>query len=546
LAWPGAGLWALAAWAALLALAPPEHNGFWGVNGCRSLPAEARFGLLLAAAAAPLLLRVRSRGAAAALAVAVALALAFPLRERIHLLGDTQVRLRAMAIFDARMISVTLSEWATRLHANPLDIAVDFLVPIGLRRAGLSIFESVSVVSAALATLFLAGVWRATGRLGLPEDARVAACGAIALAGTLQAFAGYAESAGLLLAGAAWWWAEMLAPLDRPRQALRVAGAWLVVVLSHRIGLVMLLPLAWRALGPPLDGDRPGARRRLLLAGGAALLAAAAGTAAGGGGRQLGMDARDMMAALADMVRAVPPSDLANALALVAPLAFLSPWLAGGATVAAFARAPLAGPLLAGSLALLPLVWLVPANANGLGAHRDWDLASLAGLTLSLAAVALLARLPVARLRGALLCALPLLALQTGGWLLVNAGERTALARARALAERPPGLADPHRSHLHVYLGQRAMDLGAPAVAAPEFDRAFELNRNPRRAFLAAEAWALAGDLTRARSALARGRAAGPLSPTLAESARRLDALVARLEADSSRAAAPGAPGGGR
>lgn len=542
---PALGIAFAVAWALLLVLAPPAHNGYWGVNGLRSLPGQTALALVFAAAAAPFLVRVRSRGLAVALAIGLALVVAFPLRERIHVLGDTQVRLRAMAIFTANMISVTLAEWQTRLHANPLDIVVDFLAPIGLRRLGASLAQGVSLVSAALALVFFAGAWRVTGRLGLPGGtgggggARVATCAALILAGTLQAFAGYAESAGLLLASAVWWWAEMLAPLDRPRQALRTAGAWLVLVLSHRIGLVMLLPLAWRVLGPPLPGDRPEVRRRLLLLGVAAALAGGAATLLGGGSRQLGMDLRDMNAALAILLQAVPPADYLNTLVLVAPLAFLTPWLAGRGALAGFVRAPQAGPLLAGSLVLLPLMWIVPANGQGLGAQRDWDLAVLGGLTLTLAAVVLLARLPAGRLRGALVLALPLLVLQVGGWVLVNANEPAALRRVRALAEEPPGLIDPHRAVLHDYLGQRAMDHGAPALAAPEFERSFEYNRNPRRALLAAEAWARAGDLPRARSALARAHARGPLSPSVAESARRLEVMVTGLTADSARRAAP-------
>jgi hypothetical protein len=194
---------------------------------------------------------------------------------------------------------------------------------------------------------------------------------------------------------------------------------------------------------------------------------------------------------------------------------------------------------------LLPLVWLIPANDNGLGAHRDWDLAVLAGYSLTLVAATLLARLPEPRLRGALLVALPLLVLQAGGWVAVNADPRATMRRARALVEDPPGLAEPHESHLHVYLGQHAMDIGQPALAAPEFDRAFELNRNPRRALLAAEAWAHTGDLTRARAALARARAAGPQSPTITESARQIDLLITRLAADSARAGAGAARGAG-
>lgn len=541
--WPGAGVWLAAAWAALLLLAPAAHNGFWGVNGFRSLAGEARLVLLLAAAAAPLLVRLRARGAAVALAAALALAIAFPLRERIHFLGDTQVRLRAMAIFSADMISVTMSEWSTRLHANPLDILVDFLVPIGLGRLGLPLVRAVSSVTAILALVYLAGLWRATGRLAAAREARPALAAAVALAGTLQAFAGYAESAGLLLASGAWWWAEMLAPLDRPRQALRTAGAWLVMALCHRMALVMLVPMAWRGLGPALEGDRPEVRRGFRIAGAAAALAVLGAMQLGAGGRQLGMDVRDLLGALTDLPRAVPVSDYLNTLALVAPLAWLAPWLAGRAALAGFARRPPAGPLLAGSLVSLPVMWMVPANGSGLGAHRDWDLASLGGLTLTLTGAALIATLPPRRLRGALLVALPVLALGAGGWLLVNASERATLLRARALVEEPPGLVEPHAALLHDWLGQRAMDLGEPGYAAPEFERSFELNRNPRRALLAAEAWARAGDLPRARLALARARAAGPLSPAVAESARRLEALLAGMGADSSRAGPPAPTG---
>jgi len=218
----------------------------------------------------------------------------------------------------------------------------------------------------------------------------------------------------------------------------------------------------------------------------------------------------------------------------VAPLAWLAPWLAGRAELAAFVRRPGVSVLLVGALVSLPVMWIVPANGNGLGAHRDWDVASLEGLTLTLAAAALLAALPAPRLRGALTVALPVLALVAGGWLLVNASEPAVLLRARALVEKPPGLIEPHAAALHDWLGQRAMDLGEPGYAAPEFEHSFELNRNPRRALLAAEAYARAGDLAHARAMLARAEAAGPLSPSVAESARRLSELITTLAADTT------------
>jgi hypothetical protein len=544
LALPGAGAWALAAWAALLLLAPPASNWFWGVNGFRSLWGEAQALLVCVAGACAGLpfLRPRSRAVAlavaAALALALALVIAFPLREATHWLGDTQVRLRAMAIFSARMISVTLTEWSTRLHANPLDIVVDFLGPIGLHALGLPLGRAVSMVSCLLAMVFFAGTWRVAGRLGAPPEARLALCAALAFGGVLEVFAGYAESAGLLLATAAWWWAEMLSPLDRPAQAARTALAWLVMLLGHRLALVMLVPLAWRVLGPPLAGDRPEVRRRLAILVGIAAAIGGVSMLAGAGGRQLGMDLADVARAVAGAWRAIPPSDYLNTLALVAPLAVLAPWLAGREAITGFLGAPVGRLLLSAAIPLLPLMWIIPANVSGLGAQRDWDLAVLGGLTLTLAAGALLGRLPSGRLRGALLLGLPLLALQSGAWLAVNADAQATARRARALVEQPPGLAESHLSQLHGYLGQRAMDVREPLLAAPEFERSFALNRNPRRAFLAAEAWALGGDLPAARSALARGRAAAPLSPTLQESARQLDALIARMAADSAAAAA--------
>ena len=539
LALPGAGAWFVLLWAAVLLLAPPASNWFWGVNGFRSLPAGFQLGLLAFALACGALaaLRVRSTAVAAVLGVALAAVLAFVLHERTHFLGDTQIRLRAMAVFSARMISVSLNEWSTRMHANPLDIVVNFLGPIGGRRLGLSISQSVSLFSLLLALVFFTGVWRISGRLGAPAGLRIAVCAALALAGTLEVFAGYAESSGLLLATAAWWWSEMLAPLAGRAQAFRTAAAWLIMFLAHRLALVMLLPLAWRALGPPLPGDEPAARRWMI--GSAAAAAAIAGVALmlGAGGRQLGTDTKDLLPVMLGAILAVPPSDVLNVLALVAPLAFLAPWLAGRAALGEFFARPEAKLLLTAAIPLVPLVWIIPAGANALGAHRDFDLGTLAGFTLTIMAVMLLTQLPAARLRGALLCALPVVALQAGGWVAVNANEEAATLRAKALAEKPPGLAAPHLSHLHVYLGQRAMDLGAPQFAAPEFDLAFKLNPNPRRALMAAEAWARSGDLVAARSAMARGRAAGPLSPSLTIAGRRLDALIDQLTADSARAA---------
>jgi hypothetical protein len=522
---------------ALLLFAPPAANGFWGVNGLRSLPAAATLGLALVAAAAALPAWLRLRGSAWwwAIAVVLAIALAFPLREKIHLLGDTQLRLRALLAFSERIVPASVAEWSVRLHASPLDVVIMVFGPIELHRLGLPVSVAVSWVSLALALAFFAGVWRLAGVLSPPVELRVALALALALAGSLEAFAGYAESGGLLLAAGIWWWAELLAPLDRPARALRMAAAWVVLVLVHRAAAVMLLPQLWRALGPPLEGDRPGPRRLMLGSTLGLVVVLALGLATSEVGRQAARDARELLFTARAGGWRPAPADLLNALAVVAPLSFLTPALAGGAALAGAARSPAFGVTLAAAAPLLvALAWLFPIGGSGLGAHRDWDANLLLGLALTVAAAQVLARLPAPRLRRSLLVCLPLLALAAGGWVAVNAHQQAALRRAKALAEGSPSLPAAQRSHLELYLGQRAMDHAEPARGARHYERAYASNPNPRRALLAAEAWGAAGELRAARRALARARAS-TLDPELAEAARRIEVWLGRLEVAGAR-----------
>lgn len=82
---------ALAAWALLLALAPPDANGFWGVSGLRSIGVPARLIVIaLALAIGWGAARVRAvPGALLALAaLAIPAVLSFVVYERTHFLGD--------------------------------------------------------------------------------------------------------------------------------------------------------------------------------------------------------------------------------------------------------------------------------------------------------------------------------------------------------------------------------------------------------------------------------------------------------------------------
>lgn len=511
---PGSPLaaWALAllaGWALLLLLAPPLSTHAWAVNGFRSVGPAAKVGLLLAAAAAGLLVwRGRGAFAWAAVAVAAALVLALPLREGAHVLGDTDMRLHAIAEIAAPGREAALGEWARRVHANPLDFAVDVAAPAALVRAGLSGTDAVAAVGALLALLFFAALWRATGAFASGER-RFALTAVLALTGALQAFAGYAESAALLLVVTAWWWSELARPLDRVPRALVAALAWFALALVHRSALVLLLPQLGRALLPwPDDRVRP----RAVLAG-ATLAALAAVLWLPGldlGARQVGADLAPLRKALAELP-ALPPLDVANGLLLVAPLVLAAVLLLAGARddAGAAATAPgagLAGPVplaLAGGvpLALLAIVgWSAP---NGLGAMRDWDLPAAAGLLLSFAAAAALGRSPRVG-RAALAWVAPVLALQAFAWVAVNADAQAGLARASRLIEKPGRVTDGQRGTLFMLFATRALERGDLPLAARLQRRAFDVAPDPATGTLAAELLIGVGDRAGARAVLAR------------------------------------------
>ncbi len=528
---------ALAAWAGLLLLAPPASNYFWGVNGLRSVAPAAALALLLGAAVAGAAARLELRRIEVAWAIALGLAalIAHPLREKIHLLGDTQLRLHALFAAGGGMLPAVFGSWWARLHANPLDIAVEILGVLSLQRLGLSLFQAVAMISFALVLAYGAGCWRLAGRLGAAPALRLALALALAMTGTLEAFAGYAEAAGVVAVAAVWWWAEMLAPLEGAAQAWRVAAAFMALVLAHRVGLVMLLPLLWRSLGPAASADRPAGRRALLGLTAAAVIVVAVVSLASGAGRQLAADARDLLRAARGFE--AHPSDIANSLALVAPLAVLAPVLSGRVGWVAWLREPAFQWIAAGAAPLLvALAWLFTVGESGLGAHRDWDANVLLGVTLTAGAGALLARLPAARLRTTLTAALPLLVVGAMGWVAVNADAHAAARRALALATEPPPLTRPQLAHLHAYFGQRAMDERRPDLGGREYEQAFDLGGNPRRALLATEAWLVSGNLLAARRTLALARSRGALSPELEASARQLEALIERAEEDSAAA----------
>jgi hypothetical protein len=531
----------LALWSGALLLASPHRVDLWGINGFRSVPAHWP-ALVLTAAITLVLAVTRPRAGWIWLAVfaTLAVALAIPFREQAHFLGDTQLRMRALfAVSMPPLASGLAGVWTwieagTRvLHAGPLDMVVDVLPVLALHARGVTVSDAVASVTAVLALAYFALAWRLAGRLAPDPALRGPLTLALVLAGTLEAFAGYADSAALIAVAAMGWWGEMLAPLDRPARAWRTSIAFAGLLLAHRMAIVMLLPQVLRALGPGLPGDRPTVRRGLLGLTGLAVALGIALAMAEGVGPQLVRDVTELLRSL----RPWParPLDVLSALIVVAPLAWAVPALAGRAG-AGFRKEPRAGWIVAGAVPLLlGLIWVFPVGENGLGAHRDWDTNVLLGVTLTVGAAVWLARAGASRLQAALSGALPLLTLTALGWLAANADPIVATRRAIELNESPPALSAPQHAHLDVYFGQRAMDEHRPDVAALHYQHAFDTAGNPRRALLAAEAWWMAGRPAEARAAIARARSAGPLSDELEQGARELES---RIAADSAAAPA--------
>lgn len=517
----------------MLLSASPDATSAWGFNGFRTA-SHVWPALILAAIAAWGLARWPPRSPWPWLAAAVTLAfvVAFPWREKIHFLGDTQLRMRALFAFQFPGPQATLDSWWTwlalgsnTLHASPLDLVVDVIPAVALHERGVRIADTIAWNGLGLALAYMALAWRLARRLLPGSDIAWPLALAMVLTGTLEAFAGYADSAGLVAVMAIGWWGEILSPLDRPARAWRATAWFAALILTHRVGAVMLLPQLLRTLGPSIPGDRSEARRLLLGLTTAVVGLALVASFATAAGRQLMRDLSEM--ARSTRLSGLRPLDVASALMVVAPLALVAPALAGREGLR-FWRTPRAAWVLAGTLPLLiALLWVFPFGASGLGLHRDWDTNVLLGVTLMVGAAACLAHAGASQVRAALVLALPLLALTALSWVAVNADAGLATRRAIALATSPSALTGAQRAHLHVYFGQRAMDERHPEVAALHYQKAFRDGGNARRALMAAEAWMMAGRDDAARAAIAEARKLGPLPADFEVGARQLETEMA-------------------
>ena len=154
------------------------------------------------------------------------------------------------------------------------------------------------------------------------------------------------------------------------------------------------------------------------------------------------------------------------------------------------------------------------------------DAFALLGWTMSLGAVLLLMRLPVARLRGALVWGLPVLVLVAGGWIAVNARESAVLRRAWVLASDPTYLSESQRGQAFLYLAQWSSMNGRDRDAALFFEQSYGRAPTPDRGLLAAHSWVAARDTTAGRRMLKRIRDRGGADSLATELVEKLEAEI--------------------
>jgi hypothetical protein len=517
-------LLALATALALLAFAPPESKHLWAMNGFRSVPTLVR--LLAVATALAFAATARSSRLLLALCIVLAAALVFPGRESIHWLGDTSLRLHA--IHNAAQPGASVDDWRRILHAEPVDLLLNFEIPVFLTsRFHVAETTAVSIVSLLLAECFIFGVWRLARVLCADARLRPAVAALLLLTGSLEVFAGYAESAGVFLVAVTWWLVWMLEPVDRVKRVVLVVAGWFALIFVHRMALLLLPALLVKAFTPGSAPVRKWFVLATVLAGAVAITLALSGPTS-----RLGADYGELSQVTFANWRShvIPFSDLLNLMVIVAPLDFFAVFLVSREGFSRLTRSGDGYWLAAAIAPLIVLAIVQPVTPSGLGAQRDWDLAVVPGFLITVLIVYLMQGLPAPRRRALSYVLIPTLAFQVACWVGVSANTEASVNRAVTLAfskDLPPAQA----SHLFMFLGERAIEVGNPRLSAHFYEKAFELHGNPRRALASASSWLAAGEPGQARRLIGMARAAGGLTPELTLAAANMDSSIDSLAA---------------
>jgi len=513
---------------AAVLVAPAQLRGGWGLNTFQALAPSHRALLVAACVILPLLAIhfARSRAVAIGLLLGGTALLAWPLREHTYFLGDATPRVGAIEYVAHQTLQRSLTGWAEGLHANPLDLGVDIVFPAWLLNHGVRGELAAIVPMMLLTPLFLLGVWRIAGLVAPRAELRLPLAAALATSGLLQAFAGYIEVTALLLTIAIWWWTTVLTPIQTLRQAAISSLLWLLLMLTHRLSIVLFPFMLWRAMGPAWQGDAPRARRALAGLGLVATALALAFAAQIGEASQLVRDARDFLAgAKSAGAGLVAPLDLISLAVILVPLAALGAWFVGPSTWRAALRSPRVHlPLIAGVVLLSVVVQVRP---TGLGPYRDWDLGSLGGLCIQIAAAAALAQSSAARQRVALAWLVPALTLVAGGWVAVHADAQATVDRAIRLAGEGSSMGSFQRSQVYLYLAATAAEQQQAREAATYYTLSYELAPTPMRGFMAASYWMRLEQPDSAARIVQRLRERDALDATQQYALQRLEQAIA-------------------
>jgi len=241
---------------------------------------------------------------------------------------------------------------------------------------------------------------------------------------------------------------------------------------------------------------------------------------------QLVRDARDFLAgAKSAGAGLVAPLDLISLAVILVPLAALGAWFVGPSTWRAALRSPRVHlPLIAG-VALLSVV--VQVRPTGLGPYRDWDLGSLGGLCIQIAAAAALAQGSAARQRVALAWLVPALTLVAGGWVAVHADAQATVDRAIRLAGEGSSMGSFQRSQVYLYLAATAAEQQQAREAATYYTLSYELAPTPMRGFMAASYWMRLEQPDSAARIVQRLRERDALDATQQYALQRLEQAIA-------------------
>ena len=430
-------------------------------------------------------------------------ALCFAVTDPVRLVGDSTLRLG--------LLGLNLPPERLLPQVFPLDAFINAHLPRALIVLGMSGETALRLVGAAMAALYsalLLGILRESDEGG----SGLVACALLALTGgVLLVFPGY-DKFGPLVVGVA------LAMLGALRLSRGKGGAWALAggcataVLSHRTGYLLLPAAIWVFLqAGRSQGDRAGAGRLIppaLFCLGVALatvpralevlrlfdvpvqrsaIAAAATTWAPG------LMALRLVDALNATFFYVPWWPVALVAAVL-----LSRRPTRGERVARGARRFTLAPAAAIVLGLQSVVLVAIRPPQGAG--RDWDMNAGFGTVLTIVTCVLLARaarrFDLRRLWAPLVSTMVVVAISQ--WCLV-AVESVQLKRVDGFLTRRPAWSPEQRATTLDFLGLRAFNLARFEDSARYFERAIEVEPNPRFFFQAGLAYWRAGQPAQAR-----------------------------------------------